>query len=78
MTRSMWRILGLIVHPIQRFLTYAKREQRTVVKTDLEYPRLLALTQALEPSPFLFRGGDWKDREVIDRIQAVLDTQSDC
>jgi predicted nuclease of predicted toxin-antitoxin system len=54
----------------------AKGEKRTVVTADLDYPRLLALTAAAEPSLILFRGGNWSDREVIDRMQQVLRTMT--
>ena len=39
----------------------ARQEARTVVTTDLDYPRLLALTGAEGPSLILFRGGDWSE-----------------
>jgi predicted nuclease of predicted toxin-antitoxin system len=37
------------------------------------HPRLLALAHAAEPSLILFRGGNWSEADVIDRISAVLD-----
>jgi predicted nuclease of predicted toxin-antitoxin system len=36
----------------------AKREGRTIVTADLDYPRLLALAQTSEPSLILFRDGN--------------------
>ena len=58
-------------------LAYAKQNRRTVLTTDLDYPRLLALTQVLEPSLILFRGGDWTEHEATDRLRAVFDSLSE-
>lgn len=41
----------------------AKQEARTVVTADLDYPRLLAIARASEPSLILFRNGDWTEAE---------------
>jgi predicted nuclease of predicted toxin-antitoxin system len=48
----------------REILTRARQEARTVVTTDLDYPRLLALTGAEGPSLILFRGGDWSEPDV--------------
>ena len=53
-------------------LAHAKREARTVITADLDYPRLLALTGAIGPSLILFRGGDWSEPEVTARMQQIL------
>ena len=50
----------------------AKREARTIVTADLDYPQLLALTRAVEPSVILFRDGNWSDTEVVARMSTVL------
>ena len=50
----------------------AMQEGRTVVTADLDYPRLLALAGASEPSLILFRGGAWSDAEVIARMDGLL------
>src|SRR5436190_24163754 len=50
----------------------AKQEGRTVITVDLDYPRLLTLAQATEPSVILFREGDWSDAAVIGRMGEVL------
>ena len=52
----------------------AKGENRTVITADLDYPRLLALSAAVEPSLVLFRGGNWSDDEVVARIDALLNS----
>ena len=53
-------------------LTRARQEARTVVTADLDYPRLLALTEAEGPSLILFRGGDWSEPDVTARMQQIL------
>ena len=50
---------------------------RTIITADLDYPRLLALGRASSPSLILFRGGDWSDPEVIDRLAAILAATSE-
>lgn len=53
-------------------LTIARQEGRTIVTADLDYPRLLALAHASEPSLILFRDGNWTDSEVVSRMSDVL------
>ena len=55
----------------------AKQEARTVITADLDYPRLLALAQATEPSLILFRRGDWGEADVITRLSEVLNGLSE-
>jgi predicted nuclease of predicted toxin-antitoxin system len=50
----------------------SRREGRIIITADLDYLRLLALARATEPSLILFRGGDWSEREVRDRLAAIL------
>jgi predicted nuclease of predicted toxin-antitoxin system len=50
----------------------AKLEARTVITADLDYPRLLALSRAIEPSVILFRDGNWSDRDVERRMAEIL------
>jgi predicted nuclease of predicted toxin-antitoxin system len=50
----------------------AREDDRTIVTADLDYPRLLALAQASEPSLILFRHGNWSDTEIIARLSEVL------
>jgi hypothetical protein len=38
----------------------------------LDYPRLLALATATKPSLILFRGGDWGEGDVIERMNDLL------
>lgn len=66
--------LGLHRAADEVIVARAKQEQRTVVTADLDYPRLLALACATEPSPILFRNGDWSEAEVLTRMAEVLAT----
>ena len=50
----------------------AKQEARTVVTAGLDYPHLLAMARATEPSVILFRDGEWSEAEVIERVAEVL------
>jgi predicted nuclease of predicted toxin-antitoxin system len=50
----------------------AKQEARTIITADLDYPRLLAATQANEPSLILFRDGNWSEDDVTTRLGEVL------
>ena len=53
-------------------LQRAAVEKRTVVTADLDYPRLLALAAAAQPSLILFRNGEWRDEAVIARMGELL------
>ena len=50
----------------------ARRELRTVITADLDYPRLLALSEASEPSLILFRSGNWGEQEIVDRMKQII------
>jgi predicted nuclease of predicted toxin-antitoxin system len=65
--------VGLHRAPDTELVRYARSTARTIITADLDYPRLLALAHAAEPSLILFRGGNWSEADVIDRISAVLD-----
>jgi predicted nuclease of predicted toxin-antitoxin system len=45
-------------------VAHAKREARTIITADLDYPRLLALAGSAAPSLILFRGGEWSEADV--------------
>jgi len=64
--------LGLATAPDRLILGRARQEQRTAITADLDYPQLLALSGGTEPSLILFRGGNWSDAAIIDRMQALL------
>jgi predicted nuclease of predicted toxin-antitoxin system len=53
-------------------LTAQCRKARTVITADLDYPRLLALAGATNPSLIVFRGGNWADDDVVARTRELL------
>jgi predicted nuclease of predicted toxin-antitoxin system len=63
---------GLVRSTDREILTRARQEPRTVVTADLDYPSLLALTGAEGPSLILFRGGDWSEPDLTERMQQIL------
>jgi predicted nuclease of predicted toxin-antitoxin system len=54
-------------------LERARSEGRVILTADLDYPRLLALTQAQGPGLILFRGGDYSERECVERLAQVFE-----
>jgi predicted nuclease of predicted toxin-antitoxin system len=50
----------------------AKLQERTIVTADLDYPQLLAVARASEPSVILFRDGNWSDSDVKRRLSDTL------
>jgi predicted nuclease of predicted toxin-antitoxin system len=69
--------LGLARSSDKMILERAQGEQRVVVTADLDYPRLLSLTQAEGPGLILFRGGNYSEQEAIDHLRRVLETIPD-
>ena len=64
--------LGLHSATDAGIMARAKLEARTVITADLDYPHLLALAGATEPSVILFRDGDWSEADVTARMREVL------
>lgn len=54
-------------------LEKGRTEKRIVITADLDYARILALTGAAEPGLVLFRGGNYNDRQAIDRLDRALE-----
>jgi len=59
---------------ISVILERARGEKRVVVTADLDYPRLLALTQLDGPGLVLLRGGNYSEREAVERLSRTLET----
>lgn len=66
--------LGLAKALDVEILEFASREQRVILTADLDYPRLLALAQSEGPGLILFRGGNYSEQEVINRLERALET----
>jgi predicted nuclease of predicted toxin-antitoxin system len=64
--------IGLARAPDTDIIALARRDDRIVITADLDYPRLLALSAAESPAVILFRGGDWKESQTIDRLLAAM------
>jgi len=64
--------LGLHRASDSDIIALAKREARTIITADLDYPRLLAVARASEPSLILFRNGDWTEADVVRRLDEIL------
>ena len=58
--------------PDVEILERGVEEDRTIITADLDYPRILALAAATEPSLILFRGGNWSGADVIARMNQIL------
>jgi predicted nuclease of predicted toxin-antitoxin system len=65
--------IGLSSAPDETIMQAARDEDRVVLTADLDYPRLLALAQAEGPGVILFRGGDYSERETLDRLKVMLE-----
>src|SRR5579863_6115093 len=50
-------------------LKRARMEQRVVVTADLDYTRLLALSQTDGPGLILFRAGNYSEHETVERLK---------
>ena len=64
--------IGLHAASDVEIIDRARREERTVVTADLDYPRLIATARSDSPSLILFRGGDWTEASVRARLAEVL------
>jgi len=53
-------------------LDVARSEGRVIITADLDFPRLLALSEAGGPGLILFRGGNYSDAEMCDLLERVL------
>jgi len=62
--------------PDTELIDIARREGRTVITADLDFPRLLALSMAEGPGIILFRGGNYSDVEMCDLLDRVLSSIS--
>lgn len=59
--------------PDEALMSYAKSRNMVVITADLDYPRLLALTQEEGPGIILFRGGNYSGEQTQELLERVLD-----
>ena len=64
--------LGLHSATDDQIVARAAQEGRVVVTADLDYPRLLAVSNAVGPGLILFRSGSWTESEIRGRLHALL------
>jgi len=65
--------MGLGTSPDEDLLGYARAHGMIVVTADLDFPRLMALSESKGPGVLLFRGGNYSEREMADLLSRVLD-----
>ncbi len=68
--------LGLARASDSEIIDYAIQERRVIITADLDYPRLLALQSSKRNGLILFRGGNYSAREMVERIERMLQTVS--
>jgi predicted nuclease of predicted toxin-antitoxin system len=66
--------VGLSNSSDTQLLAHARETGSIIVTADLDFPRLLALSQAAGPGIILFRGGNYSDAEMRDLLTRVLQT----
>jgi predicted nuclease of predicted toxin-antitoxin system len=66
--------LGLYHASDSTILERARIEERVVVTADLDYPRMLALTQSQGPGLILFRGGNYSEKESVECLRRALES----
>ena len=66
--------MGMSTAADAEIMSVARRERRTIVTADLDYPRLLAAARATEPSLILFRGGSWNEADVRSKMAILLES----
>jgi hypothetical protein len=74
MTPYTLPVWGFTARPIMRSWPGRWTKARTFLTADLDYPRLLAVARASEPSLILFRNGNWSEAEVRTRLGEILAT----
>lgn len=65
-------LVGLAQSPDVVILERARIEDRIVLTADLDYSRLLAISHAETPGLILFRGGNYSDVEIEERLTHLL------
>jgi len=66
--------IGLYRAPDSTILERARQDRRIVITADLDYPRILALTQSQGPGLILFRGGNYSEKESVECLRRALES----
>jgi predicted nuclease of predicted toxin-antitoxin system len=64
--------VGLAQATDQEIIELARGAGRLVVTADLDYPRLVLLSEAAGPGIILFRGGSYSDHQMLALLDRVL------
>lgn len=64
--------IGLHTASDFEIIVRAKSEGCTIITADLDYPRIISTARSDSPSLILFRGGDWSDASIRNRLSEVL------
>lgn len=65
--------MGLNTAPDDVLLERARHEDRIVITADLDFPRILAQSQANAPGVILFREGDYSHQETVERLMRLFE-----
>ena len=68
---------GLACAPDDAILEMAGKEQRVVITADLDFPRLLVFTGKGGTGLILYRGGNYSERESVDRLKQPVTMRLD-
>lgn len=64
--------IGLAEAEDVEIVARARQESRIIVTADLDFGRLLAMSNADGPGVILFRGGNYSEREMRELLERVL------
>ena len=64
--------VGLAQATDHEIIELARRDGRVVVTADLDYPRLVLLSETSGPGIILFRGGSYSDDQMLALLDRVL------
>lgn len=54
-------------------LEEARKQERVIITSDLDFPQLLALSKSKDPGIILFRGGNYNEQEMRALLSRVLE-----
>lgn len=64
--------IGMWNAPDIAVIEYARADHRVIITADLDYPRILAVTDAGGPGLILFRGGQYSDAQIRERLESAF------
>lgn len=67
------RDIGMARSADEQIVAHAVADDRIIVTSDLDYPRIIALAGGRRPGLVLFRAGNISDQEMIALLRRVLE-----